>query len=249
MAREPKTITPAGTKSPQQNRTLPVTVVLATLLLVAVGIAGYFYYQYQKSLQPKDVSDIETLVTTLGKMIELPEGETPTLATVTDREKLAEQPFFQKAENGDKVLIYSQSGRAILYRPSTGKIVDMTTVNVQTPPAETPAPEAPVPAPTPSAEEAVPLIVRATLLNGSTTIGATNGVEVQMKQNFKNVAVVSKESAKKNDYTGMLVIDLTGSNATVAKDIAESLGGQVASLPDGETRPSDVDILIIVGNK
>ncbi|MEI8097075.1 MAG: hypothetical protein WCG73_03140, partial [Candidatus Moraniibacteriota bacterium] len=127
MAQDEKT--EAG--SAKKSRTLPAIVVLAVLLCLAVGVAGYFYYQYKYVATVNgQVDEIASLTRTIGAMIELPEGEAPTLATVTDKEKLAGQPFFQKAENGDKVLIYTNTGRAILYRPTTKKIVDVTTVNV-----------------------------------------------------------------------------------------------------------------------
>jgi len=234
------------------SRTIPVIFVLVVLLLLAMSVAGYFYYQYKHTAQAQDAKEIEELSTTIGKFMELPTGEAPTLATVTDREKLAEQPFFQKAENGDKVLIYSQSGRAILYRPSSGKIIDVTTVNVNTStpaaPVEQNAPQENV-APTSPEQSAVPVIVRVALLNGSTTTGVTGSAENQLKPVFSNIAVVSKEAAKKNDYKETVVVDVTGKNTEIAGKIADTLGGIVAGLPEGETAPGDADILVIVADK
>lgn len=112
------------------KRSLPVTLVLGMLLFVAIGVAGYFYWQYRNTASVKEAKEIEDLTKEISQSFLLPENETPTLATVTDKEKLAGQPFFQKSENGDKVLIYSQSGRAVLYRPSLKKIVDITSINI-----------------------------------------------------------------------------------------------------------------------
>ena len=232
-------------------------VVLAILLALAVAIAGYFYYQYRNSAPVKDVEEITKLTEEIGAVMVLPEGETPTLATVTDREKLAEQPFFQKAENGDKVLIYTNNGRAILYRPSTKKIVDVTTVNVNTPTppaAETPAvpvaaPQSETTAQPEAAASAVPVIVRVALLNGSAVVGATNTKEKQLTAAYRNIAVVSKEAAKKDDYEKTVVVDIAGTNAEMAGKIADTLGATISSLPEGEVVPPDADILVIVGKE
>ena len=227
----------------------PSTLVLLMLLVIAIGAAGYFYYQSKHSAQIADAKEIEELTGTIGQFVELPTNETPTLATVTDREKLSDQTFFMKAENGDKVLIYSQSGKAILYRPSTGKIVDMTSVNVNQPTQEN-APQVQAeatPSPQPT-EEAAPAIVRIALLNGSQTIGITNKVENQMKTILPNAAVVSKESAKKNDYAKTVVVDITGNNQESAQKIAESLEGEVGTLPVGEAAPGEADVLVIIAS-
>lgn len=236
---------------PRPKSLWPVVLVLGTLLCLALAVAGYFYYQYRHSAQIADAKEIADLSQEIGQFMILPEGETPTLATVTDREKLAEQPFFQKAENGDKVLIYSQTGRAILYRPSQKKIVDVTTVNINTPgvtqPTE-PAP-APTPAPTPEAAVEAPLIARVALYNGSKTVGITNTLEKQLMSAFPNIAVVTKDTAQKSDYTQTIVVDVTGKSVELATKMAENLGGIVAGLPNGEAAPSDADLLIIVGQK
>ncbi len=242
------------------NRALPVIVVLVFLLLISFGVAGYFYYQYKHAVPAAESDEIANLTKTIGDVLELPTGETPTLATVTDREKLAEQPFFQRAENGDKVLIYTNSGRAILYRPSTKKIVDVTTVNVnqgvansQQPtqtsaPATETTPIAPVSEQSTSEATSEVTHVTVALYNGSTKVGVTNTLESDIKAAFADTEVVAKEKAAKNDYQGNLVIDLSGKHADLAKSIAESLGGMVGTLPEGEANPG-TDILVIVGNK
>jgi hypothetical protein len=219
------------------------------LLCLALAVAGYFYYQYRHSAQIADAKEIADLSQEIGQFMILPEGETPTLATVTDREKLAEQPFFQKAENGDKVLIYSQTGRAILYRPSQKKIVDVTTVNINTPGVTQPTESVPAPAPAPEAAVEAPLIARVALYNGSKTVGITNTLEKQLTSAFPNIAVVTKDTAQKSDYTQTIVVDVTGKSVELATKMAENLGGIVAGLPNGETAPSDADLLIIVGQK
>lgn len=238
---------------------LILTIVFLLILLVAsAGAAVYFYYQFKKGVPIENAEnrEIENIVLQISQSMELPEGEVPTLATVTDKDKLAEQPFFQKAENGDKVLIYTNSGRAILYRPSTKKIVDVTTVNVNTPAPDTSQPSEsvtaalPAPgAPSDTVEKVVVQNVSTALYNGSTKTGMTNTLESQLKASFENVEIVTKEKAAKSDYTGNLVIDLSGQNATLAEEIASSIGGTVGSaLPEGEIHPN-TDLLIIAGSK
>ena len=73
---------------------------------------------------------ITDLTKQIGASFQLPAGETPTLATVSDASKVRSQAFFKDAQNGDKVLLYSKAGEAILYRPSTKKIISVAPVNL-----------------------------------------------------------------------------------------------------------------------
>lgn len=102
---------------------------------VLVGFCVYQVWQ-MKQLQKMTTSD-EAVMEQLSSMIVLPE-ELPSIATVTDKEKLGDQPFFQGAENGDKVIIYQGAKRAYLFRPSERKIIDMTVVETAPRPADIP---------------------------------------------------------------------------------------------------------------
>ena len=88
--------------------------------------------QTQEQAKPEEVKHV---VEEVGKLIVLPEGEEPTLATITDKEKLKDVSFFSKAENDDKVLIYVNARKAFLYRPSTQKIIEVATLNLNTSPS------------------------------------------------------------------------------------------------------------------
>lgn len=110
-------------------------------LVVIVAILGYVgtYYYYNKYKETKIVLDnpqvasqneVNDIKEKLGKIYELPTDEEPSVATVLDVEKIKDQPFFVKAKNGDKVVIYSKAQVAILYRISENKIINVAPVSL-----------------------------------------------------------------------------------------------------------------------
>ncbi len=107
--------------------------LLVGVVVLGIGFLAYGYITTRdqlSQLQAKtDQSEVKRLVDQIGKTLVLP-SETPTLATVNDVTKLKNQEFFQNAQNGDKVLIFSNSGRALLYRPSTKKIIEYAKVDL-----------------------------------------------------------------------------------------------------------------------
>lgn len=123
-----------------------ILIILAAVVLGSGGAAYYFYSQLNQIKQdPQKVAQAETkeLVAKVSKLIVLPEGEDPTTATVTDPDKLKDQPFFAKAKVGDKVLIYSNAKKAILYDPTSNRIVEVAPITIGAAPQQTPLPQAP----------------------------------------------------------------------------------------------------------
>ncbi|MEK7572425.1 MAG: hypothetical protein AAB493_01020 [Patescibacteria group bacterium] len=118
-----------------------VKVVLPVITVVALVLAGYFYYQWNLIRQnPQAVveQEIADLVAKVGKLVVLPAGEEPTVATVSDPEALKDQAFFASAQKGDKVLIYAQAKKAILYSVTLNKIIDVAPLNIGTQKTVTP---------------------------------------------------------------------------------------------------------------
>ena len=116
-------------KDPKKPAAKKLFFSVLFLLIMGAGFSGtaYYYNQYKKIRNnPQMVSQEETefIVSRVSNLMELPD-ENPSLATVQDVEKLKEQKFFEKAQNGDKLLIYSQAMKAILYRPETDKIIEV----------------------------------------------------------------------------------------------------------------------------
>lgn len=111
-----------------------LSLILTLIFLGALGAAGYFYYQVselKKDPQTAVSEEAEDLVKVVGRLIILPKDEVPTIATVSDPEKLKDQPFFAKAEVGDKVLIYTQAKKAYLYDPVARKILEVAPINIE----------------------------------------------------------------------------------------------------------------------
>ncbi len=111
-----------------------IFVLIVALLLAASAFYFKKYQDVQKLLKnPQEASktEVQDLTGKVGRLMVLPKDEQPTIATVQDKSKLKDQPFFAKSENGDKALLYIKAKRAILYRPSTNKIIDVAPINIQ----------------------------------------------------------------------------------------------------------------------
>lgn len=108
-------------------------LVLFLIALGAIGASGYFYYKNQQLMKdPTKLGqkELDETLKSVEKLILLPQGEQPTLATVTDKSKLQGQTFFANAETGDKVLIYTGAKKAYLYRPSAKKLIEVAPLNI-----------------------------------------------------------------------------------------------------------------------
>lgn len=121
-------------KTKKNAKMVKITVIsiAVVILLAAMGSAAYLWNENRKIKQdPNVIAKQETaqLVGKVGKLMDLPADETPSIATVTDKEKLKDQPFFANAENGDKVLIYAKAQKAILYRPASDKIIEVMPIS------------------------------------------------------------------------------------------------------------------------
>jgi hypothetical protein len=110
-----------------------IKIFFVILAVAALGGAAYKLVSFKEvqrkgfstSLSKNDVG----LVTEIQKQIELPNDEVPTMATVTDLDSLKDKAFFQKAQLGDRVLVYTKYNKAILYRENSGQIIEFGPLN------------------------------------------------------------------------------------------------------------------------
>src|SRR6185503_19003131 len=104
-----------------------LTLVLV-FLVVLLGATTFYFYKNSKpstvDQTQNDQNEVKDLTERVGKLIFLPEGEVPTIFTVTDLDALKDKPFFVDAKVGYKVLIYTKAKKAILYDPVANKIAN-----------------------------------------------------------------------------------------------------------------------------
>lgn len=205
--------------------------LLLLIVILLCSSTGYFFYQYRKLSQKltktkiTDQEETQGLVKNIGKFMLLPKDETPTVATVTDINKLKDQSFFKNASNGNKVLIYPNSKLAIIYDPKAKLIINVGPINFSQQVQK----------------------IRIALRNGTNVVGLTNKIEAEIKKSFPEADIVLKEQDKNKDYQKTIVVVLNDSLKDTATSLAKTLNSDVNTIPEGETKPSETDILIIVG--
>ena len=192
-----------------------LTYLLLVLVIVLLGTTGYFYYQFRKLSQGPIGAQItaqeeaQKLATDIGKLMLLPKDEVPTVATITDIEKLKDQLFFRNATNGNKVLIYPNSKLAIIYDPKANLIVNVGPINfsqLQTEQVEK---------------------TWIGLRNGTNIVGLTYKIEADIKRLFPEIDIVFKDQGKRTDYEKTVVVVLNETSQGIASELAKSLNAQL----------------------
>lgn len=221
------------------SKSIVTIAAFGLVALFAAGVGGYFFLQYQneqvsmKDPQKATEQESKRIVDEVGKMIVLPQNENPQIATVSDVTKLKEQSFFSQAKNGDIVLIYTQAQKAVLYDPAQKKIVEVGPINIT---------EA-----SPTVNPDTPTKVSVALLNGTSISGLSSTTEKELAATLPTATVVSKGNAAKNTYTKTIVVDISGKQAAGAAQVAKAVKGEIGPLPEGETKPANAEILVILG--
>jgi hypothetical protein len=234
----------------EQKTRLSIPLVIGALIvMVILGGSVYYFYRYQSQqdllLNPNKAAeqDLKDTVSRVRKLMALPK-EDPSLATVTDKSQLADQPFFKNAQNGDRVLMYLKEQKAIIYRPSTNQIVDVGPINITS--ASDSAQQENVAGVATDSAQKKPVTIA--IYNGTTVAGLASVTETELKSKIPNAQVIAKQNAALSNYTKNEVIDVKGTNAAYAKEVAAALNGTVVKAPQGETMPQ-ADILIIAGKE
>lgn len=188
---------------------------LIVAILVGASLLGYYVVQHH---QAAAMSANQRLIRDVSRQAVVPTDEIPSVTTVTDPAKVNQQ-FLEGTKKGDKVLLYYQSSRAVVYRPSTDQVVNMG-------PFSAPSPRVWLRAGTMLAD--IPKIGNETNVNG-------------------DFVVVSNDVSTHQDYKKTIVIDLAGNRPDIAKRLATQLHAAVGQLPDSENKP-DADLLVIIGS-
>jgi hypothetical protein len=222
----------------RRSNTRTILIVSIVVAVILAGSATYFFVKDRDiKNNPSSVQEAtsQRIISEVGKLYKLPTGEQPTVAKITNISLLKNQSFFKDARDGDQLLIYQNAQIAILYRESTNKIINIGPISTGTQQA----------AATPSATPTTPKVA---VLNGSNTNGAaaTTGAEIASKLSGKVTMDTSYANATVK-ASKTIVVALTSSDASLTSQIATTIGGAVGSLPQGQTAPAGIDILVIVG--
>jgi hypothetical protein len=124
-----------------KNNKQIILVAIAIILVAGVAYFGWDKYQANTNSPEAQVAKAEeqktTIINKIKQLTVLPEEE-PVLFTVNDASLLkTQQAFFKDSENGDVLLVFQKSGKALIYRESGNKIVNAGPISFQQPTATT----------------------------------------------------------------------------------------------------------------
>jgi len=129
------------TTSPQPRSRFTFKMFASIFIVLAlIAVATYSL----RHVTPEKVAAMQDarLLQSVGKLMIIP-NEQPVVATINQADVLTkEQPFYAGSQNGDKLLIFPKSQKAIIYSPSRNVIVNSGPFVVNsgtTPASQTPA--------------------------------------------------------------------------------------------------------------
>lgn len=248
-----------------------INALLTTLLLAAICSTIYLYIELKEarelasSSQAVSAEEVAKITTEISKFMRLPDNEQPTVLTVNNVDQLKkQQQFFEHAKDGDKVLIYQQNRRAILYRPTDKKVIEVTPIafndqqNTQTSQQtqigqEEVNPPQPQVAGAASNNQQNQERLQITVLNGTqdpqTTASAVS--KIRASNGNININEAGNTSTQRNETIIILKESASRQERALAQDLVETLGGSIQTSVENEpgVQQSSTNIVVIVGQQ
>lgn len=224
-------------------------IVITIFVVVVLGATYYFKFRVSSNTteeafalptpgSAKATQDLNETLSAIDKLMELPKGDQPSLATVADKDQLKDEPFFDPSQNGDKVVIFPKAQLAILYRPSSNKIVSVSPIS-STPQNNTPTTQTGE-----TKTTATEITARIAIYNGSNKAGLATTRKNEYQKLFIK-ARVSVGGDAKGTYDKPIVVPSSAKFTEQANAIAQQIGATVqTTIPTGESL-KNADIYII----
>ena len=191
-----------------------LVIVIAVIVVLLLGLRVWSNYHKNPVLSQDE------LIISISKQLNISGDPNPAILTVIEKEK-TNQPFLEESQDGDKVLLYYKSQKAVLYRPAEAKIIKSGSF---TPPA-----------------------AKIQLRQGSSVEKRLTDVEALVSK-VANTKISTRDASTLNNYTQTVVVNVTGRYDNEAVAVAKALGTTLRTVPQIESIP-DADILVIVGAK
>lgn len=197
------------------------TFINVLLLIGLAGAAGYFYKQYDdlKSASPSvtQLAQDQEIIDQVAKLYAVPNNEKPTAGKVSDKEAIKKQYPVLDQVENDDYLL--------LYEKSAIAILYR-----------------------PSLKQIIKVVPFSTqsALKLKVVGGGDERTAVETILN-ENKLPFTDGGALKTVLNGVVVVDVSGKNAEVAKTLADRVKGSVGSVPEGEDTPTDADLVVFVG--
>jgi DNA-binding transcriptional MerR regulator len=159
-------------------------------------------------------------------------GPAGPVAIIDNEETLRNHPFFANVHDGDKLLIYKEDAKAVLFRALTNEVIAFAPLDA-------------VPSTSYEQIEGTPVVA---LRNGMGTPYDMKTFEAELTYVEPKSVVVDNENAGRSDYKKSILVDVVGNRKEEAKALAYKLRLTLSELPPGEFRPpAGVDFLVILG--
>lgn len=175
--------------------------------------------------------DVRALVARVGTHLPVNENETPLVAIVTDVDAAKEQSpvFYKLAQNGDRLLVWSD--KAILYSPSLDEVESVLVFQATPPPSAAAL----------AAEQAT-----VEIRNGSGVAGLSAPLAEKLRTQGLNV-IKTTTTRVKEVYPKTLVMNAGSRTLPASAQILAEYGLAVSSSTVPGEAPIAADFLIILG--
>ena len=109
-----------------------ISKIIFSIIIIAIIIFGLFLFNKINKVKTfsLDVGNIteKNLIEKVSELYLFPTNEVPKIATVSDPKLLNNESLSRLAEKDDKLFIFVKNQKAVLYRPSVNKIIDIVSV-------------------------------------------------------------------------------------------------------------------------
>ena len=120
----------AAVAVPRRTRWNRWAVIVAAVLVSTVATNVVLLIRYRTAVSNNPLTQQAEVEAAVQAAVIVPDGK-PIISTVADASKLANPALAEVVKNGDKLLIYGDAHRLIIYRPSVNRVVTMLDITNQ----------------------------------------------------------------------------------------------------------------------